>query len=183
MSNDPIMQAELEAEYNAKFDYMAEAYGATARDANMAAEDDSTPDGYMTDPAAIYAFVTGGNATFTLVSLKTNTRYTFRVRRAKHDADMFFVSTLVGPNNDDDYAYLGYFIKTPKGPGALRAGKKGNADDVRFRALRWFLIAVGTDVFPPLVEFWHEGRCGRCNRRLTDPASIAIGLGPECATK
>jgi hypothetical protein len=30
------------------------------------------------------------------------------------------------------------------------------------------------------LEFWHEGRCGRCGRRLTVPDSIASGYGPEC---
>jgi hypothetical protein len=27
------------------------------------------------------------------------------------------------------------------------------------------------------------GRCGRCNRHLTDETSRALGLGPECASK
>lgn len=26
-------------------------------------------------------------------------------------------------------------------------------------------------------------RCGICHRRLTDPASIAMGIGPECRSK
>ena len=26
-------------------------------------------------------------------------------------------------------------------------------------------------------------RCGICHRRLTDPASIAMGIGPECRLK
>ena len=30
-------------------------------------------------------------------------------------------------------------------------------------------------------EMLHEGRCGRCARRLTVPASVASGIGPECA--
>jgi hypothetical protein len=32
-------------------------------------------------------------------------------------------------------------------------------------------------------EVYHEGRCGRCNRKLTVPESIETGLGPECASK
>ena len=32
-----------------------------------------------------------------------------------------------------------------------------------------------------MLEVWHEGRCGRCNRALTVPESIASGIGPECA--
>ena len=29
-------------------------------------------------------------------------------------------------------------------------------------------------------EIWHEGKCGRCGRKLTVPESIACGFGPEC---
>lgn len=31
--------------------------------------------------------------------------------------------------------------------------------------------------------YYHEGRCGRCARRLTVPESIINGIGPECAKK
>ena len=165
-------QDDAEYHFNAQFDYDA--------DANIAAEGDQTPDGYMTDPVAIAAFIFGGNATFTLVSLKSHTRYTFRLRNKK-DGNVYFASTLTGPNNDDDYEYLGY-INADNGP-SLLAGKKGNAQDVRFKALDWFLRHIMRNEFPQDAEFWHEGRCGRCNRRLTDPVSIARGLGPECAGK
>ena len=34
--------------------------------------------------------------------------------------------------------------------------------------------------FEGLIEFMFEGRCRKCNRRLTNPESIESGLGPEC---
>jgi len=34
---------------------------------------------------------------------------------------------------------------------------------------------------PGAIEVWHEGSCCRCARRLTVPASIEMGLGPDCA--
>lgn len=45
---------------------------------------------------------------------------------------------------------------------------------------------IGDEVIPHVqalgrIEVWHEGRCGRCARRLTVPESILIGIGPECA--
>jgi hypothetical protein len=36
---------------------------------------------------------------------------------------------------------------------------------------------------PDGVVIWHEGRCGRCGRRLTVPESIESGYGPECIGK
>ncbi|MGQ4872128.1 MAG: DUF6011 domain-containing protein, partial [Candidatus Thorarchaeota archaeon] len=31
---------------------------------------------------------------------------------------------------------------------------------------------------PEKVRIWHEGKCGRCGRRLTVPESIESGYGP-----
>jgi len=39
----------------------------------------------------------------------------------------------------------------------------------------------------PLIDkgfaLHHEGKCGRCGRKLTVPLSIETGIGPECASK
>jgi hypothetical protein len=34
---------------------------------------------------------------------------------------------------------------------------------------------------PESVEVWHEGACVKCAKRLTVPASIELGFGPDCA--
>ena len=54
-------------------------------------------------------------------------------------------------------------------------------DDVKARGFAWFWRSLnsGRD-FPAGFEFWHEGRCARCSRRLTVPESISSGFGPEC---
>ena len=33
------------------------------------------------------------------------------------------------------------------------------------------------------VEYRFEGKCRKCNRKLTNPDSIDNGIGPECAKK
>jgi hypothetical protein len=54
----------------------------------------------------------------------------------------------------------------------------------------WSVLLMADEDFPDeklaikvrmnAVEFWHEGKCGRCNRKLTVPSSIESGFGPEC---
>jgi hypothetical protein len=51
-------------------------------------------------------------------------------------------------------------------------------------------IAAGRTDFEGRAEQLREqiagrlvGRCCRCHRTLTDPVSIAAGIGPECVTK
>lgn len=33
------------------------------------------------------------------------------------------------------------------------------------------------------VRIWHRGLCGRCEKTLTVPSSIATGIGPDCAKR
>jgi len=51
------------------------------------------------------------------------------------------------------------------------------------KAFTFFWKFVAQNVMPPQMDVHHEGRCGRCNRKLTVPESIENGLGPECAGK
>jgi hypothetical protein len=129
------------------------------------------------------AFMLAGNATITLVSSTTGTRFTYKIRAAD-DGDVFFVSLLGGPDNETDYRYLGRIAR-----GVFWAGRKiPKPGDVgpeapSSRAFKWAWEKLTKDLMPATLEVWHEGRCGRCNRKLTVPSSIASGLGPECASK
>lgn len=55
-------------------------------------------------------------------------------------------------------------------------------DDMKQRVFYWLWTGhmAQDKELPEQIEVWHEGRCGRCGRRLTVPESIANGLGPEC---
>jgi Family of unknown function (DUF6011) len=139
--------------------------------------------GQINSAADARQFIRAGNATVTLVSKATGTRFTFRVR-ASNDGEVHFVSLLGGPDNETDYRYAGrisreiFFAgrKVPK-PGDV------GADAPSSKAFAWVWRNLVQDVLPSSVEIWHEGRCGRCNRKLTVPSSIAAGIGPECAGK
>lgn len=124
--------------------------------------------------AAIAAFIFAGCALFTVRSVKTGTRYTFKVVQSA-DQQVFFVRVLNGPQNTDDYLYIGFVHAGDRV--RLRIGKKGRANAPSTTAFAWFLQHLNSE----LVEVWHEGRCGKCGRVLTVPESIEAGIGPECA--
>jgi hypothetical protein len=127
---------------------------------------------------AIETFVLAGNAIFTLSNPNTGGRFTYRVRASKRDPSLRLVSVLTGPDNSSDYTYLGLV----NGEGRFFHGKKSTiaSDAPSVKAFAWFWNHVENPA-PAIVQ--HEGRCGRCNRKLTVPESIATGLGPECAGK
>jgi hypothetical protein len=139
--------------------------------------DADAPVARMNHCESILKFMIAGNAYFTIRSQKTGTRYTYRVAKSK-SKEIHFVSCLYGPQNTDDYAYLGVISN---GEFRLTAKSKFTNDSPQTKAFAWtFAHVMGADRIPDVLEFWHEGRCGRCARVLTVPESIASGFGPEC---
>lgn len=127
------------------------------------------------------AFLTAGKATLTIVSVATEKRFTFRVLAADN-GDGFFVRVLVGSDNENDYAGIG-FLNTKKPVPKFWPAKHGKRPDAA-AAFEWFarnLFERGG--LSAKAKLYHEGRCGRCARLLTVPSSIASGIGPECASK
>ena len=135
----------------------------------------------LAQPDAL-GFVTAGDAIFTLVSTKTGARFTYRVQEASRPGS-WFVKLLSGPDNVRDYRYMGLLTRTASGALALKAtqGSKVSSSAPSWAALDWSIRVLHGAAEVPTLEVWHEGRCGRCGRRLTVPESIAKGLGPDCA--
>jgi len=136
---------------------------------------------HLTNLEDISRFVHGGNAVFTLVSKATGTRYTYKVRSAKDDKDLKFVSVMYGSDNTSHYAYFGML----RGKHFQHATKKTTIvkSDIRAHAFAWFNYWLVQERLMDTLEFWHEGKCACCGRRLTVPESIASGIGPECAKR
>lgn len=127
-----------------------------------------------------YAFA--GNATMTLVSVRTGARFTYRVRRPGPDTP-WFVSLLRGQDNENDYQFMGTIFKHTANDYVYRHSFKSKigASAPSARAFEWFFNRVRDGRMPESLEVWHEGHCGRCGRKLTVPESLARGIGPECA--
>lgn len=132
----------------------------------------------MTNAQDIRRFVTAGNATVTLSSVKTGARFTYKVSKVKDAETKFFVSLMNGPDNETSFAYLGLLDGA-----SFRTTKKSCAapDAPSARAMRFFCEQVlAAERVPEQLEVRHEGRCGKCNHKLTTPESVDRGIGPEC---
>jgi hypothetical protein len=126
-------------------------------------------------------FILAGNATFTLRSMRTGVRYTYKVVKAEERPNApatWFVKRLFGSDNERDYRYVG-FIRDDQ----FFVGRNVNAEETPVVAIRYYLERCLRGVAVANVEFSHAGRCGRCGRLLTVPESIASGFGPECINR
>lgn len=136
----------------------------------------------FTTAAEACRFIFAGNAYFTLRSKKTQTRYTYRFSIVPESkVQRWFVAVLAGPDNNSDYQYIGMVDDDL----SFRRTKKSKMLDTSLPvvAIGYALKHLAHSSIPESLEIWHEGRCGRCGRKLTVPESVAAGIGPECSGK
>jgi hypothetical protein len=118
---------------------------------------------------------------FYTVQLAEGGHRTFRVKPWKSKKDgTRTLSLLVGESNEDDYKGIG----TISPDGRLRIWSSVNLTETTRAAVR-VLAGGDREVLASAREGYAvaSGRCARCRRLLTVPASINRGLGPECAGK
>jgi len=133
----------------------------------------------FTEAREARSFVLSGKAIFTLKSLASGKHYTYKVKLAP-DGGVSFVSLCTG-DNEFGYTYIG-LLRAGRYSHGARSPIQGGS--LPAQAISWALRNVfELDRIPQGLEIWHEGRCGACARLLTDPTSIARGLGPECAQR
>jgi len=120
---------------------------------------------------------------------------TFRIRRQKDDAKFApksrIVSLMVGSDNEANYKGFGFANDN----GSVYVWKKHqNRTNDYFAHLLGKAFQAITTSDEETVETGFEcagrqytvllsKRCLRCNRKLTNPESIRLGVGPECAGK
>lgn len=140
--------------------------------------------GIIKDKEQMEHFLSGGNAIFTLHNNRTGNRYTYKVTQKK-GGDIFWVKLLNGTDNTQDYRFFGTMFPNcnPRGYW-LKHSFKGQIGETARSVVtfKWFIQRLQEDTpFPEPFEFYHEGRCGRCGRKLTVPESITSGFGPKCS--
>lgn len=140
-------------------------------------------------------FITAGDAIFTIEipaehrPADAKPHYTYRVEHVKANdryPESYFVKVLTGPENTDDYTYLGK-LNVEYGEVTTTAKSRSYAGTYLLRILNRVLDKIWRqeqESFERLgFKVHHEGRCGRCGALLTVPASIESGFGPECIKK
>lgn len=125
-------------------------------------------------------FALAGNAIITLYSGNTGVHFTYKISRHRDDKDLYFVKLLRGADNNADYSYIGCYYKDTNRFNPCKPWKDRNLDlwPPSMRAIKCFFEHLYN--LPKALHVYHEGRCGKCGRRLTTPESIERGFGPEC---
>lgn len=117
------------------------------------------------------------NGFVTMKSKQTGEHRTFRIWSQKDDAKFLpggrIVGLLTGPDNEADYRSFGQLGND----GQIYLWRKHQGD----RFYQWVSLALmHPERFLEKVEFSFDARCRKCNRLLTDPLSVCLGIGPTC---
>lgn len=129
-------------------------------------------------------FITGGKATFTIQSAVTGDHFTFTVNQAKAKDGFAKRPFFVRCNGD----FLGTMWQDTEGKliAHVTVGKRGINDTASHKArkaLTWVVSHLIRGSIHKDVTIQHEGTCCVCARPLTNPESIASGIGPICAAR
>jgi hypothetical protein len=138
----------------------------------------------LQSPEAVKTFALAGRATLTLQSERTGARFTYRLRKGRNarpgQEPPIFVDVLTGADNESAYSWFG-MIAGDRFAHARKSDLPCDAPSAKAFSWAWERVCAGQ--LPDQLSIWHEGRCGRCNRKLTVPESIESGIGPECAKR
>lgn len=135
-------------------------------------------DSYIIKHNKIRRFILAGNAYFTVVNVITNNKLTFHIVRPKEKGPWFVWAT----NKKGKYGFLGTIFQRTTGleyDWGWRNGKF-TKDSVANKSFKYLWKKMLSNSLSAKIVFYHNSRCGRCGRRLTDPKSIKRGFGPCC---
>lgn len=111
------------------------------------------------------------NGTITITNKETEGHRTFRIKTEKW-CNKRVIRLLNGPDNENNYKAFAF---------ANDNGVK--VWDSRKNQGHWDKYAdmlARPEVYKTKCEYLYSGRCRKCNRKLTVPESIKLGIGPVC---
>lgn len=114
------------------------------------------------------------NGIITIRNPVTGNHRTVKIKTSS-EWDKRWVMLLVDPDNTSDYQSFARVIN-----GVAVPFRK--LDDDSFYA-KLCDILNDPDKWADRLEFSFAARCIRCNKLLTEPNSIKLGIGPECRRK
>lgn len=112
--------------------------------------------------------VTGGHRTFKVSSNREGTRFVSLLTGSDNQSD-YTAFAIVGSGAYDKIAFT--FKKYQAGPGEKKTSWQVFTDMIN-RPQYW-QNEKG-------AKYHISSRCRRCNRLITSPRSLSVGLGPEC---
>lgn len=127
-------------------------------------------------------YVYAGCAIFTLVNKITGVRFTYLItQKTLKDGTKtpHFVSILMGNDNMQNYYFVGTIFDKKTYVHSKKSNVSQNSPSIK--GIQYVVNKLNRlQSLDDSMEVYHIGRCGKCGRALTEPESVATGIGPIC---
>ena len=135
-------------------------------------------------PMALPNLFTAGRAVLTFMNTEKGTHMTVRSkqlvdRNTKERKPIFFVSVSLLGDQETGFRYAGTYYSDTQNY-KLHSSVQPGSQVHRVMEFLKKAIANPQILRDKKVSLFHEGRCVRCGLPLTNPESIAVGLGSDC---
>jgi len=125
------------------------------------------------------------NGKYTLKNPATGQHKTFKIHTKQRGnlKGKRILSLLVGPDNMN--SYRGFAFVNDDGIKVWSKYCTENSVWQKYANILWDVLTNydNSSYIKRGLQLFKEARCIRCNRTLTHPDSIEMGIGPECAGK
>lgn len=132
----------------------------------------------------IQNFLLGGHSDFIVIDKNTEKHINYRIKKNPKDATIYYITYKALK-----WVYLGY-IKTIEISGynvpIFHIDKKLKTEEEILKAniiKKLIMFIYYKNTIPENINISYTGKCSMCNRQLTDPIYIEIGIGKVCLTK
>lgn len=129
------------------------------------------------------------NGRYTVKNRRSGEHRTFEIKTQAEDAKFAagkrVLALLTGPDNTSDYTGFGFVEETGIAIWKSKRGEAGKKSTYEWYGEMLWSLALdgGLSPFAETYELLQEGTCAVCNRVLTEPESLATGIGPVCREK
>lgn len=119
------------------------------------------------------------NGELTVTSNKTGEHRTYLIKtiETKEGKSARMVGMLSGPDNRNDYVFFGFVNVSQEGKAWVYVFKNKLGKYIEHGKM---LGNIESLLEQGKVEVAFSVKCRKCNRLLTDPTSIDLGIGPVC---
>lgn len=132
-------------------------------------------------------FLLANKADLTFQSKVTGKYFSYKIRAARDNKNVHFVSAFTGTDNETCFKYMACIFINPDNSATLRWTKasKVSSDALIGKTFKWVWEQTGKcgDNILKYVNFFRSNKCQNCGKKLTTPESILTGFGPECSKR
>lgn len=133
------------------------------------------------NPEDLLQYLHGGAGQVTMYSPTGKTR-TYKVAKPRHDQFADGTYFIYAQYSNGEWAYVG--MVDPEDLVVIRTThSKFPRNHSIFKGAEYLYDMATGRIRSTKMRVLHEGVCGACGRKLTDPKSIACGIGPSCRRK